>query len=329
MKHLPAYLFYGAENRARKTLPFLNRQWHTGRYPYCGRRGFSSEEANERLRGLLERNEAFCAARFGFFELSVMRNFHFGREKNYKKILAQLKNCAGVFPAEHRVGEEFLRLMEASLGKLDCLSCSGEPFENYFARFFGKKEMIWSAGLELMTPWIFSRPWSAGLAGKKVLVVNPFAETIKSQYRNRELLFQGTDILPEFELTLYPSLVTIGDYRNPELPDFFAALEKQFREISDMDFDVALLGCGAYGFPLAARIRSELGKTAIHMGGVLQLLFGILGARWDGSRFPGQGVVPELKPFVNEHWTYPSKEETPAEAGNVEYGPYWKKEHLG
>ena len=86
--------------------------------------------------GLLNRGEVFSAARFGFFELSVMRNFHFGRKKNYEKILTQLKNCAGVFPAEHRVGEEFLRLNIACPETLlrDGLNRLKQGIEDYKAK---------------------------------------------------------------------------------------------------------------------------------------------------------------------------------------------------
>lgn len=45
-------------------------------------------------------------------------------------------------------------------------------------------------------------------------------------------------------------------------------------EIDKQDYDIALIGCGAYGFPLAAHIKRS-GKKAIHLGGALQLLFGI------------------------------------------------------
>ena len=41
-------------------------------------------------------------------------------------------------------------------------------------------------------------PWSAALAGKRVLVVHPFKTTIERQYARREQLFPGTDILPQF-----------------------------------------------------------------------------------------------------------------------------------
>jgi hypothetical protein len=39
------------------------------------------------------------------------------------------------------------------------------------------------------------------------------------------------------------------------------------REIDDLDFDVALLGCGGYGLPLVNYIRNYKNKSAIYMGG--------------------------------------------------------------
>jgi hypothetical protein len=39
------------------------------------------------------------------------------------------------------------------------------------------------------------------------------------------------------------------------------------KDIDCLEFDVALIGAGAYGLPLAACVK-RLGKKAIHMGGV-------------------------------------------------------------
>ena len=324
MKHALAYLLYGAEYRIREGIPPIRKRWERGAYPYCGRKSLPDQEAGALFRSRLEENTPFCAGRFGFFELSAMRNFYFAKAGNYQKILESLKNCAGVFPPMEQTGEEFLELMKNSLGEMDFLLCSGEPFENYFAGQFGKKSLVWVPNLRLACPWFFEQPWSEALEGQKVLIVNPFAKTIRSQYQHREKLFSGTRILPEFTLLTYRSMFTIGEFQDPAFPDFFTVLEHQFEEISRLDFEVALLGCGAYGFPLAAMITSRLKRTAIHMGGVLQLLFGILGARWDGSRFPGQGPNPGIRPYINEYWTYPSREETPEAAAGVEYGHYWK-----
>ena len=48
--------------------------------------------------------------------------------------------------------------------------------------------------------------------------------------------------------------------------------------IGKIDFDVALLGCGAYGLPFAASIK-RMGKKAVHLGVATQILFGIKGKR--------------------------------------------------
>lgn len=83
-------------------------------------------------------------------------------------------------------------------------------------------------------------------------------------------------------------------------------------KIDSINYDICLIGCGAYGFPLAAYIKRQ-GKQAIHVGGALQLLFGIKGRRWDEM----------YQNVYNEYWVRPSKNETPQTSGNVEGGCYW------
>jgi hypothetical protein len=67
-------------------------------------------------------------------------------------------------------------------------------------------------------------------------------------------------------------------------------------EVSERDFDIALLACGAFGHPLCAHIKS-IGRKAVYMGGELQLMFGVYGDRWVGN------------PVINEHWIRPLKED--------------------
>lgn len=66
---------------------------------------------------------------------------------------------------------------------------------------------------------------------------------------------------------------TIADSRDERFSDWFEALEHMYSEAMKEDFDVAIIGCGAYGFPLAAKIK-KAGKIGIHLGGAAQLLFG-------------------------------------------------------
>jgi hypothetical protein len=86
-------------------------------------------------------------------------------------------------------------------------------------------------------------------------------------------------------------------------------------EITKADFDVAIIGAGAYGMPLANFVKMTMGKLAIHMGGATQILFGIKGKRWND--------VPKIKSMFNEHWINPSVAERPAGAEKVEGGSYW------
>ena len=79
-------------------------------------------------------------------------------------------------------------------------------------------------------------------------------------------------------------------------------------------FDVALIGCGAYGLPLGAAIK-QMGKPAVHLGGALQLLFGIRGRRWE--------AMPQYLSLMNDAWVRPSSTETPPLAEMVDGGCYW------
>ena len=59
----------------------------------------------------------------------------------------------------------------------------------------------------------------------------------------------------------------------------------------------------------------KLGKTGLHLGGATQIIFGIKGKRWEG--------IEDFKPFFNEYWSRPLKEETPEKINVVEEACYW------
>jgi hypothetical protein len=53
----------------------------------------------------------------------------------------------------------------------------------------------------------------------------------------------------------------------------------------------------------------------VHIGGSLQILFGIKGKRWDEHE--------TISKMYNEHWVRPSAEEIVPDANKVEDGCYW------
>lgn len=83
-------------------------------------------------------------------------------------------------------------------------------------------------------------------------------------------------------------------------------------KMKEVDFDIAIIGCGAYGMPLAVEAK-RIGKQAVHMGGATQIFFGIKGARWDNT----------MKERYNEYWIRPGENEQCNNQSIVEGGCYW------
>lgn len=290
---------------------------------YAKRHILNVEAVSRELGGLIQSKKPFAAGRIGMFEMAAMRMFEFGVKKQYPLVMDNIYNCAGFFPNDIMLGERFLSVMKASLNEMDILAPFYQFCENYFINHYTDKEIIISENAGIFQICQLEDVWTKNLKGKKVLVVSPFEDSIRHQYQKRELLFPGKEeILPEFELLTYRSLMTIGDMKDERFETWFDALEFMKKEILSMDFDIALLGCGAYGFPLAAELK-KAGRQAVHMGGILQILFGIMGKRWDGTRNGTEvNIQKDIAKYYNENWIYPL-EGKPKEASKVEYGPYW------
>ena len=111
---------------------------------------------------------------------------------------------------------------------------------------------------------------------------------------------------------------TIAGIEDERFATWFEALNYMYDEAMKLDFDIAILGCGAYGMPLAAMLK-KAGKQAIHLGGVTQILFGIKGKRWEEM-----DDYKYIKELMNDSWVYPNTEDTPTNAKVVEGGCYWK-----
>lgn len=319
MKKTFTWFRYAVDYTARK-----KSKWYNQHKKYVKRNIIDNETASRRLAELIDSGQPLAAGRIGLFEMAAMRMYEFGIKKKYPVVMDNIYNCAGFFPNDTELGDQFLLIMKDSLKEMDMLAPFHQFCENYFINHYTGKEIFISKNESLFEICRLDDVWTKALKDKKVLVISPFTDTIKLQYEKRELLFPGKEILPMFsELLAYRSLMTVGNMRDERFATWFDALEFMKREILAMDFEVALLGCGAYGFPLAAEIK-KAGKQAVHMGGILQILFGIMGKRWDGSRTGGPLHIREdIAKYYNDSWTYPI-EEKPKEASKVEYGPYWQ-----
>jgi len=125
----------------------------------------------------------------------------------------------------------------------------------------------------------------------------------------------GIDLFPDCQFIFIKSPQTQGECESEEFDIELEKFMKKVKAIKD-DFDIALCSCGGYGNLVCAEIY-KLGKSAIYVGGVLQMYFGIYGNRWLKER-------PDiLRLFMNKHWTRPIEEECPIGYKGVESGCYW------
>lgn len=281
---------------------------------------------------LLSSGKPCMIARFGSIELDNVVNY-LGRMSSKRKLLSFILNKqpawwleldriealstnAGFFPKRQvDLVDRFCKMTIDSASDLDVLG-SWQDNEKYLKERLQSCQLVELANLE---PFFAERPWTRYLEGKKVLVVHPFAETIKKQYAKRELLFKNKFVLPKFlDLQVVKAVQSMGGQCS-QFKTWFDALDYMKSEIDKCDYDVCLIGCGAYGFPLAAHVKHK-GKQAIHLGGTLQLLFGIRGNRWFD---PNGFLYPKFKDLLNENWVKPLETEKPIVANQIEGGCYW------
>ena len=198
----------------------------------------TAEEINIYIRNLILSGKPFLAGRFGATELSCVRTFDFEVSSKYDKVLSQMKMWSGFFPSEKEMGFNFKNLMMKSIPSADVMGIWMLPFEEYYLNKYGKTDLKTTYLFDL-EPWSSpENPWSAALKGKKVLVIHPFAETIKFQYQNRVNLFPGTEILPEFELKILKAVQTVAGTKDDRFDSWFDALDWMYQEAIKIDFDV-------------------------------------------------------------------------------------------
>lgn len=170
------------------------------------------------------------------------------------------------------------------------LGSSNRPAFSHYATSVTSGKTLWNYSfIESLRPFVASM--DSWFANKRVLVVTPFAESVKAQFARREELHSKGILLPAAELTTYETPITYSSlkriYEKPRFArteSWIAELELMDRELSSLDFDVALLGCSSYGMALGPRLEAA-GKKAVYIGGAVNLLFNIFGSRFASAGY--------------------------------------------
>lgn len=314
------------------------KMMHPAHVPYD--RGITDpDEASKVIYDLLASGKPCMIARYGSTELLALTNYLGVVDKHHSvckyiqgkqfawwwedNVKDQMTRWSGFFPSTEENLMKFGELMVEDSKQVDVLG-SWIDNERFMQPYMSPA--LQKIHLHVLEPFWSCKPWSRVLHGKRIVVVHPFAATINTQYqKSRRNLFDNQNVLPEFSsLRLVKAVQSLGG-DNSCFKNWFEALEWMKNEIDKEEYDVCLIGCGAYGFPLAAHVK-RTGKQAVHLGGALQLLFGIRGNRWEDPNYGVKewGIARGLySNLMNECWVRPSENEKSNNAKAVEGGCYW------
>ena len=277
----------------------------------------------------LSRNENFIIPRIGGIENNyalIGNNINCVTRKNIKdylnKTLKVMKKNAGIQLINTNSIRAYSQLYLDAFKNCDIYT-GWEPWgdvysgiknsHNEIRKTFPDKKIIWAFSLDIFH-YIRSMPWTFTLKGKRILIISPFADSMREKDNIREKMY-GVDLFPECSITYIKPPQTQGDEPSQvfihELESFYVKLDA----ISN-SYDVALVSAGGYGNLICNHIYIT-GHSAIYIGGVLQMYFGIFGERWLRER------SDILRLYLNEHWTRPKHEEKPINYENVENSCYW------
>lgn len=268
-------------------------------------------QSNEKIAEIIRRGEAALIGRMGWVEGYCTGKFLVDGKLSEKE-KANLQLNAGVFSTAPNDLKNFFDVYLDGIANADILGLIDAPFHGWLMKSYAKRATL--VELPSLEPYFFDHPWSWHLQGKTVLVVHPFAASIEKQYSTvRERIFKNPKVLPEFRLKLINAPQTISSNKT-EYSSWFEAFACLEKKIQNEKFDIAILGCGAYGLPLGASIK-KMGKIAIHLGGATQLFFGISGERWRNHQ--------KFQKLINDSWSSPLEEERPPGWEKIEGGAYW------
>jgi len=283
------------------------------------------EENAKVLCDLFKSDKPFLVGRNGTIELEVIIRYYFQKEiyDNYKQ---KLELHAGIFPQTevHSYCFEYLKALTntnvIAEGWYEPLKMTEQSILDTINK--NRKKIL----LRNLEPYYVkpSLRWTQHLKGKRVAVINSFANTCEEQTYMPNAIW-GDD--SESLLPKSTKWIPIQTYYSPALastnieaqwPSYINSWKDAVDDVVNRvlleDVDVAIIGCGGMGMIIGSRLK-EHGIQCIVMGGATQLLFGIRGKRWENHEV--------ISKFFNDAWVYPPDSCKPDGYKCIEDGCYW------
>jgi hypothetical protein len=228
-------------------------------------------------------------------------------------------NSAGVWPPTKSQLRQFSEIYQDALHHMDvCAEWGRETLAHEEEALSALNHKAIRIALGSLDPILLAsleiEPWTLALKDLNVLVVSPFSHEIENQYKKSPL--HSLRVLPDFNLfTLSPPQtnglqISLKTWKE----NFFNFKDKIQESILKHEIDVVLVSAGSYGLPICHEVF-KMRKSAIYVGGALQIVFGIWGSRWKNSSY--------VHSVSNENWIWPNKSAKPFGAFLIEKSCYW------
>ena len=194
-----------------------------------------------------------------------------------------MKNNAGICLSDLGSAENYSREYLRAFGL--CERFFGwEPWSNVTSAYNGyhgisqefmiekyKKQMIDAKVLDIYN-FMYATPWTHALQGKRILIISPYVDIISKQISSKNKIYNTSVFLDNSFVFLKPPQ-TQDENSFILFREAHQLFVENIEKIKDT-FDIALLCCGGYGNPICATLHM-MGKSAIYVGNVLQMYFGI------------------------------------------------------
>lgn len=282
------------------------------------------------IKHALDTKRGFLFGKIGGTEYTQMNYVFKTSHKDKIQITDKILLNSGVFPLTVPVIQQWKDTYVAAIKQMDVVVIwSGNQKHDLYNKtntmlyktiHSKNSSTVAITSLYSLWPWYWKKPYSKYFENKTVLVVSPFGDDITRQFNNnRTCLFPyNADILPPFTLkSIRSALPPVNSTNQVRMnfgdKSFFTVMRDLIEQIDNTNYDVLIIGAGAYGLPIGAHAKSK-GKVAIVMGGNVGPQFGIKGGRFDKR--------PDYKQFLyNDCWL---RIPAPPAAKFMEKSAYWR-----
>ena len=297
-----------------------------------GRPLISRPKYLQQLHNALKDGRGYASAKIGqsekmwlYYHILRSRDVSEMRLRAYETALAyHFQVQAGLFPAAPVFYRQFIEVYSAHLCGLDCLGLffDSPELECEIIQHYRPKASLVHYKLQepdRSSPGDDGSCYLPSFAGKRLLLVCPFAHFLRQRATAETYTRVWQKIgKPWFHPANIESIEFPYGYEQKTQQTFGNALnllDAIQAQIAMKTFDVALIGAGGLGLPLAVFVKS-LGKVGLSLGGHLQIIFGVYGRRWI-NRHDWQ------RRYFNEWWTRVPAEYRPEAHLITDNGAYW------